>query len=280
MQIRRILFRKGFSEQNLAVLKQIPESTVLNGTPCRLIDRAAAGDRLEIHIREPKSSSDIIPVKLPLEILYEDEDLTVVNKPAGMPTHPSGENRDNTLANALAWYYRDQEEGYVFRSIGRLDRDTSGLLIVARHMVSGSILSSMLSRREIRREYLGIVRGLMEPVSGTIDLPLGRKSGPLIERFVDPEGGQKALTRYQVLKYANGHSLVSIKLETGRTHQIRAHMKAIGWPLAGDYLYNPDMEFISRQALHSWRLTFRHPVTEEPMQFTAPLPEDMAGILS
>lgn len=183
------------------------------------------------------------------------------------------------MANALAWYYQKQDKPFIFRCCNRLDRDTSGLTVAAKHLVSGNILSDMVRRRLIRREYLALVRGRVTPPSGTIDAPLGRKSGTIIERTVDFEHGETAVTHYKTVLEQNGHSLVSLRLETGRTHQIRIHMKHLGYPLIGDYLYNPDMEYISRQALHSHRLAFSHPITGETMEFTAALPLDMRSVL-
>ena len=217
--------------------------------------------------------------ELPLDIVYEDDDLIVINKPAGMPIHPSLNNYRNSLANALMYYYTKQNKPFIFRCTNRLDRDTSGLTVIAKHLVSSSILSQMAVRHEITREYLAIVRGPVTPSQGTINAPIGRAGTSLIERKIDPEHGENAVTHYRVITEKNGHSLVSLILETGRTHQIRVHMKYIGHPLIGDYLYNPDMEFISRQALHSHRLSFRHPITGKTMEFEAPLPEDMAVIL-
>ena len=145
-------------------------------------------------------------------------------------------------------------------------------------MLSSAVLSDMAVRHAITREYLAIVRGVVTPASGTITAPLSRKPGSIIERCVDFEHGERAVTHYKTLETKNGHSLVSLQLETGRTHQIRIHMKYLGYPLIGDYLYNPDMALIQRQALHAWKLSFVHPITGEKMQFTAPLPEDMAKV--
>ena len=240
------------------------------------------GDTLTLHIWENHSSEKIPPVNLPLNIVYEDADLMVINKPAGMPIHPSMNNYYNSLANALAYYFEQQNCPFVFRCINRLDRDTSGLTIVAKHYVSAGMLSAMIANKAtsgITREYLAIAKGSVRPLEGTITAPLGRKEGSIIERTVDFENGESAVTHYRVLDEKNGHSLVSLILETGRTHQIRIHMKYLGYPLIGDYLYNPDMEQIQRQALHAWKLSFVHPITGEKMQFTAPLPEDMAAVL-
>lgn len=279
LRIEQFLRRKGYSSQNLSEIKRMPESVLVNGRHCYMRDTLRSGDQLVMRIQETRYSEHIPPVKLPLSILYEDEDILVLNKPAGMPTHPSINNYTNTLANALAWYYQEQNKPFIFRCSNRLDRDTSGVTVVAKHLVSGNILSRQTFRREIQREYLAIVRGKITPSSGTICAPLARKPGTMIERTVDFEKGETAITHYQLIKETNGHSLVSLWLETGRTHQIRIHMKYTGFPLIGDYLYNPDMEQIKRQALHSHKISFSHPITGEYMEFTAPLPEDMKAVL-
>ena len=282
LPVSHFLKQKGFSSQNLVQLKKDPTAVQANGIPCFMNHILQPGDTLTLHIHEEHSSEKIPPVELPLDIIYEDEDLMVINKPAGMPIHPSMNNYYNSLANGLAYYFAQQNCPFVFRCINRLDRDTSGLTIVAKHYVSAGILSAMIANKAvsgITREYLAIAKGAVRPLEGTITAPLGRKEGSIIERTVDFENGESAVTHYRVLDEKNGHSLVSLILETGRTHQIRIHMKYLGYPLIGDYLYNPDMEHIQRQALHAWKLSFYHPITGEKMQFTAPLPEDMAAVL-
>ena len=282
LPVSYFLKQKGFSSQNLVQLKKDPSAVLANGIPCFMNHVLQPGDTLTLHIREDHSSEKIPPVNLPLNIVYEDADLMVINKPAGMPIHPSMNNYYNSLANALAYYFEQQNCPFVFRCINRLDRDTSGLTIVAKHYVSAGMLSAMIANKAtsgITREYLAIVKGSVRPLEGTITAPLGRKEGSIIERTVDFENGESAVTHYRVLDEKNGHSLVSLILETGRTHQIRVHMQYLGFPLVGDYLYNPDMEYIHRQALHSWKLSFIHPITKEPMEFTAELPKDMKKIL-
>lgn len=275
LRIEQFLRRRGYSRQNLTELKKMPDSIQVNGLNCILKKTLSPGDELTVRIQETESSEKIPAVHIPLRIIYEDEDILVVDKPAGLPMHPSMKNYHYSLANGLVWYYQQQKESFVFRCANRLDRDTSGLTVVAKHMLSANILSGMGYRHEIEREYLAIVRGNVLPPSGTIDAPLSRMEGSIIERKVDFEHGERALTHYRVVEEKNGHSLVSLRLETGRTHQIRIHLKYLGFPLVGDYLYNPDMEYISRQALHSCRLRFVHPITKERMTFRAPLPEDM-----
>lgn len=279
LRVEQFLKKHGYSSQNIAEIKRMPKSILVNDVHFYMRDTLRTGDHLNVCICETKCSEKIPPAEIPLNILYEDEDIIVINKPAGMPIHPSMNNYTNSLANGLAWYYARQNKPFIFRCCNRLDRDTSGLTVVAKHLVSGNILSSMVYRREIHREYLAIVKGSVTPPSGTIDAPLSRKPGTIIERDVDFEHGEHAVTHYTVVFEKNGHSLVSLCLETGRTHQIRIHMKYLGYPLLGDYLYNPDMEHITRQALHSHKLSFSHPITGESMEFTAPLPEDMKAVL-
>ncbi len=279
LTIGEYLQRKGYSSQTIKELKKMERSILINGEWEYVRHKLVAGEELVIHIREEASSEKIPPVKLDFTIVYEDEDIMVVNKPADMPIHPSLNNYYNSLANGLAHYFEEQGKAFVFRCVNRLDRDTSGLTIIAKHMLSAGILSQQVANREIHREYLAIVRGIPSPAEGTIDAPIARKEASLIERIVDFEKGDKAVTHYKTIHTKNGHSLLSIHLETGRTHQIRVHMKYMGCPLIGDYLYNPDMEHISRQALHSHRLAFTHPITGETMDFTAPLPEDMTRVL-
>lgn len=283
----------------------------------------AEGDVLTVWIRETENSGQIRPVKLPFSIVYEDEDLLVINKPAGMPVHPSRGNPENSLGNALAWYFKEQGVPFVFRCINRLDRDTSGLTIVAKHAVSAAILGQMVRAKAeqglkapgIHRTYLALVEGKVVPVSGVIDAPIARQEDRCLRRVVDFKRGDRAVTHYRVLTgWQTGNaqkfrSLVKLQLETGRTHQIRVHMAYLGHPLVGDFLYNPaygenqidrrDDENsgerqifqgktfscergqydIGRQALHAWKLSFFHPMTGEPMEFTAPLPPDMQRLI-
>ena len=271
--IREYLSLKGYPNAVFVQLKKTPESVLLNGVWAYMRTKLSAGDELFIRLEESTSSAHILPVSMPLSICYEDEDILAVNKPAQMPVHPSLNHYDHTLANAVCGYYNDQEIPYTFRCVNRLDRDTTGLTLIAKHMLSSAILSTAAARREISREYIAIASG-KTPESGTIDAPIGRVAGSTIERQIDFENGERAITHYS-LAYHDGLSLLSLHLETGRTHQIRVHLKSIGHPLIGDFLYNPTDTTIKRQALHSYRLTFSHPITGESFVLTAPLPDDM-----
>lgn len=277
LTIRDYLKAHGYSAQIMRHLKQSENGIAKNGIRAKIWEPLSAKDTLTVTLIENTYSENIVPSPLPLSILYEDEDLMIVNKPSGMPIHPSQGNYDNTLANACAYYFRQKGIPFVYRCINRLDRDTTGLLILAKHMYSAALLSGMTAAREIRRQYLALAQGLT-PESGTVTAPIARMPGSTIERTVDFSSGEYACTHYRRLAYKNGYSLISIQLDTGRTHQIRVHMKHIGHPLPGDFLYHPDYTVIRRQALHSWRLSFRHPITNKPLCFTAPLPDDMAHI--
>lgn len=275
--ILSFLKHKQYSSPIITHLKRTELGILLNDQWRRVRDILHTDDILKITLAETTTSDNIVPSPLPLSIVYEDEDLMVVNKAPNTPIHPSQGNYDNTLANAVAYLYQKRNEPFVYRCMNRLDRDTSGLLILAKNMYSASLLSSMIKNREIHREYLAIATGFV-PEQGIIDQPIGRVDGSTIEREVNPVTGDPARTHFKRIAYKNGYSLVSLKLETGRTHQIRVHMKFIGHPLPGDFLYNPDYSIIDRQALHSYRLSFSHPITKEPLIFTAPLPTDMQKI--
>lgn len=277
--IEQYLKNKGYSSQCIKELKKMPESILIDGRWEYMRYLLKSRETLTVHVQETEVSEKIPPVEMAIDIVFEDEDIMVINKPADMPIHPSLNNYHNSLANGLAWYFASQNKPFVFRCVNRLDRDTSGLTIIAKHMLSSGILSSMVAKRSIHREYRAIVRGKVLPDAGTIDAPIARVGDSIIERQVDYERGERAVTHYETIAYKNEHSLLSIHLETGRTHQIRVHMKHLGFPLIGDYLYNPDMEYMTRQALHSYRLQFTHPITGKSMDFTAPLPADMQNVL-
>lgn len=279
MTILDFLKAKDISSHLITHLKKTANGITLNGKWAYVAERLRKNDLVCISIVEEEPSQNIVPVNIPVDIAYEDEDIIVVDKPSNMPIHPSVNNFDNTLANALAYYYKNARSPFVFRCINRLDRDTTGLVLVAKNMLSSSILSNMVRNKDINREYMAIVQGDIDD-SGTIDAPIKRKENSVIERTVSFEDGVSAITHYNKILYKNGFSLVKIKLETGRTHQIRVHMKYINHPLPGDYLYNPDFKAIKRQALHSYSLSFNHPVTKEPLILCSDIPSDMKAVIN
>ena len=270
------LRKKGFSRHILSSMKADKEALTRNGQRISGREQLLAGDYFRVRLLETVDSDGIIPVSMPLSILYEDEDILVINKPADMPVHPSIGNYTNTLANGVAAYLDAKDEHSPFRCINRLDRDTSGALILAKNAFSAAVLSTQMRNRQIRRTYLAVVEGITPP-NGTISAPISRVDDSVIERHVDFLHGEPAVTHYERLETKNEHSLLEIHLETGRTHQIRVHMGYIGHPLPADYLYHPEYDCFKRQPLHSLQLEFRHPVTDKSMCLLAPVPEDMCN---
>ena len=270
------LRKKGFSRHILSSMKADKEALTRNGQRIGGREQLLAGDHFRVRLLETVDSDGIVPVLMPLSILYEDKDILVINKPADMPVHPSIGNYTNTLANGVAAYLDAKNEHSPFRCINRLDRDTSGALILAKNAFSAAVLSTQMRNRQIRRTYLAVVEGITPP-NGTISAPISRVDDSVIERHVDFLHGEPAVTHYERLETKNEHSLLEIHLETGRTHQIRVHMGYIGHPLPADYLYHPEYDCFKRQPLHSLQLEFRHPVTDKSMCLLAPVPEDMCN---
>lgn len=270
------LRKKGFSRHILSSMKADKEALTRNGQRIGGREQLLAGDHFRVRLLETVDSDGIVPVSMPLSILYEDEDILVINKPADMPVHPSIGNYTNTLANGVAAYLDAKDEHSPFRCINRLDRDTSGALILAKNAFSAAVLSTQMRNRQIRRTYLAVVEGITPP-NGTISAPISRVDDSVIERHIDFLRGEPAVTHYERLEVKNEHSLLEIHLETGRTHQIRVHMGYIGHPLPADYLYHPVYDCFKRQPLHSLQLEFRHPVTDKPMCLLAPVSEDMCN---
>ncbi len=293
LTVEEFLREKGCSHHVLSQLKHTEDGILLNNILAYANQRLIPGDEILIRLEEESGSDTVDPVEHPLEIVYEDEDLLVVDKPRDMPVHPSLGNHDNTLANAVMYYCTTYENIFKFRCINRLDRDTSGLLLIAKNSLSSAILYDQAAKHEITRGYFAIVKGRL-PRRGTIDQPIARKKGSALERCVDPVSGDPAVTHYmrigcyQRKKEYEGTplpekvSLASVCLETGRTHQIRVHMASIGHPLPGDFLYNPASvcDLAPRQLLHACRLSFRHPITKETLVFDSALPEDMTDFLN
>lgn len=272
--IQDYLKAKGYSASNITTLKKYENGIMLNGVWAYMNQKPAVNDRLLVRVCENKKSENIVPVDIKLDIRYEDEDIIVINKGSDMPIHPSLNNYENSLANALMYHYNGKN--FVFRCINRLDKDTTGLTIVAKHFLSAGILNIAMQNRQIKRVYNAIVKDYGRlPDVDTIDLPIAREDDTLIKRKVSPDG-QRAVTHFKVLQRFEKYSLIELRLETGRTHQIRVHMSHIGAPLVGDYLYNEDDygKISVRPLLHSKSLEFIHPVTGERMYLECDLPVD------
>ena len=280
--ISMFLKEKEYSRAVIIELKKTKTGIQKNGTWAGVNEILNTGDILEICLTEQGSSENIVPRELQLDILYEDEDILVVNKPYDTPIHPSVNNYNNTLANGVVHYYQQQNKPYIFRCINRLDRDTTGVTILAKNLISASILSKRMKERGLSRTYVAFVEGITKE-EGTIDLPIGREEGTIIKRKIDEKEGKHAITHYCKLEElqveGKAVSVVALQLETGRTHQIRVHMASIGHPLLGDFLYNESNHMLTRQALHAASCAFYHPITGEYKRITAPLPKDLEMVI-
>lgn len=253
-------FLKGkeqYSARLITALRKSPEGILLNGKPARTTARFRQGDVLCVNI--PLGESDISPVALPLEVVYEDEDVLVVNKPAFLVCHPTRNHQGDTLANAVAYYLEQKGKRCTFRAVNRLDRDTTGLVLIALHRFAADRL-----RHTTEKTYYALAEGILEQ-GGTIDLPIERVEARKITRRVGANG-QRAVTRYKVLEQRENATLLEIQLETGRTHQIRVHFAAIGHPLVGDTMYGTAKESSAHQCLHCGKICFVHPVTKQQVE--------------
>lgn len=255
----------------LRSLKRRENGILINGSHARTVDILRLGDTVTLNF--PDDETTAAPIDYPLEIIYEDEDILIVNKPAGLPMHESHNHQQDTLANALAGYLTKKGKRAVFRSVGRLDMGTSGAVVCALN----SHVTARLSGN-IEKEYIAVPSGKYTR-SGTIDKPIYRPDPMKTYRTVD-DRGDRALTHYTPLLYGENFSVVSVRLETGRTHQIRVHFASMGTPLLGDTMYGEEHETIKRQALHCSRVSFTHPITNEKITVEAPLPEDMQKLIT
>lgn len=261
-------------------MKTRESSILVNGVP-RFVNFAVhEGDEITFVVEAEESGSEsLVPMSQPVDIIYEDEDILLINKPAGLPCHPVIGNRENTLANYLASHYLETGQSFTARVINRLDNDTSGLVLFAKNALSAGILNDMARRRLISKEYTAITLGIPPQKHGEIATHLRRKSGSSIMHEVCcEEDGKEAVTIYDVMASdeTKNLALLHIRTLTGRTHQIRVHMAHIGCPLAGDFLYGTeDKKLIARHALHMGEMHFTHPLTKVPLSFSVPLPEDL-----
>ena len=276
------LLRKelGLSGTVIRRIKWLPDGILLDGTRVFTSCRVEPGQVLSVRLSDPEVRSRVVPAPGPLDIVYEDGDLLVVNKAPGVLVHPGTGHFLDTIGNFLMEYYKNQGIEADFHPVHRLDKGTSGLLVVAKHPHAQERLKGQLHTAEFRRTYLAVCLGNPPAEAGEVDAPIGMAEGSILARAVRPDG-LPARTRYQVLKRQGDRTLVRLELVTGRTHQVRVHMAYLGCPLAGDFLYGvEDPDLIGRPALHSWRLEVRQPVTGEQLTFQAALPEDMARLMA
>lgn len=235
------------------------------------------GDNVKIDLNYEEENDNIVPVKMNLDILFEDDCLLIINKPAGIAVHPSILHFEDSLSNGIRFYFDSIGLKKKIRPVNRLDLDTSGIIVFAKNEFVQECLIRQMNNNIFKKEYIAIVTGHLKEKSGVINLPIARKENSIIERCIS-EKGQNAITKYEVIKELDSMSVVKCFLETGRTHQIRVHFNAIGHPLIGDSLYGSKSSLINRQALHCYSISFVHPITKEVLNITCNLPKDMENI--
>ena len=272
MEIKSFLNRMKFSNSLVRKLKKDVNGILVNGKHQNVLYVLKENDVLELNFSDSfdEVNKHLKPIAIPIDVIYEDDNITVVNKPPNMPTHESINNRENSLANALAYRYRDKP--YVFRASNRLDKDTSGLVITANNKFYSALLSEKIKNHEVIKEYIAVVEGRLEG-DGVINAPIDRVGESIIKREVRLDG-DSAITEYQSLVATDVCSVILVKPKTGRTHQIRVHMAHLGHPLLGDSLYGGNTLYISRQALHCLKMNIK-----DVAEFYAPLTEDIVNLI-
>lgn len=251
----------------------------LNNSVANIKSPVNSNDIVEISLDYIEDNTNIVPTKMDLKIVFEDDYMLVLNKPAGYPIHPSMLHFEDSISNGVKYYFDSINLHKKIRPVNRLDKDTSGLVIFAKNEYVQEYLVKQMKNNQFTKEYIAICEGTLPDASGTINAPISRKNGSIIERCIDPSG-DIAITHYDVVKSNDALSVVHLVLETGRTHQIRVHMAHIGNPIIGDTLYGHSSDLINRQALHSYKTSFIHPVSGQKMDLIAPLYDDMDNIIN
>ena len=267
----------GVSYHQFSALK-VQGGLLVNGAPVHANYPLTPGDRVTVRLEDAPGQIAVEPEDAPVAVVWEDDDLLIIDKPAPLPCQCSPRQPAVTLENRLAWRYRD-EPGFVFRPLNRLDKGTSGLMAAAKNAHAAQRLQRQLHTDQYVREYLAVVEGEMTG-EGTVDAPIAKEAAATVRRVIDCENGKPAVTHYRVERSGRAHSLVRLRLETGRTHQIRVHLAHLGHPVAGDFLYgHEDPRLPGRFALHSTYLRLAHPVTGAVIERESPLPEELAGLM-
>ncbi len=272
----------GLSAAFIKHLKFIENGITLNGEHATVRRTVSTGDVLTLATEDTKHGEQLTPADIPLDIVFEDDDVILPNKPAFMPTHPSHLHHGDTVADALAFRYKAQGLPFVFRPVNRLDKNTSGLTLIAKNRISAARLAEAMRKGDIKKQYVAVLCGVLPQDEGIIETYMRRTAQSVIvrENCSAEDGGDYALTKYRVLCRTEEYSLVLASPITGRTHQLRVHFAGLGCPIAGDDLYGSEHPLISRHALHALRLSFPHPSSGEQLTLTAPLPEDMRHFIT
>lgn len=263
------------SDRLLLKLKK-NKKILINGISSNINSKLSTNDIVEVLIDFEEDNSNIIPTKMDLDIIYEDDAYIVINKPAGIPIHPSMNHFTDSLSNGVRYYFDQIELKKKIRPVNRLDKNTSGLVIFAKNEYIQERLIEQMKNNLFYKEYIAICEGKFENTKGIINAPIARKENSIIERCIRNDG-ETAITEYEVLNYNSeeNYSIVKCVLKTGRTHQIRVHMSYIGHPILGDTLYGHESSKIDRQALHSYKMSFVHPIEQKQVTYIATFPEDI-----
>ena len=265
------------SDRLLLKLKKL-DKIYLNGNVTSVNHPVLENDLIECYLDYEEDNSNIVPTEMPLNIIYEDEAYIVVNKPAGIPVHPSMDHYTDSLSNGIAFYFNQIGLRKKIRPVNRLDKDTSGIVIFAKNEYIQECLVRQMKSKEFIKRYIAVVNGNLDNLEGTINAPIARKEGSIIERCVS-ETGDIAITHYKVLKRKTDFDIVECILETGRTHQIRVHFAYLGHSLLSDTLYGTSSSLINRQALHAYEAEFTHPLSKKKVKYIATVPEDLNKLM-
>lgn len=278
MELKEILYNEMKLSSRLVRKLKRSKNILVNGNKIPFHAKMRKGDKIEVIMEE--APNQFKPQCIPLDIVYEDMDLLVLNKKPGIVVHPTKGHPMGTLANGVVYHMEQTGEAFKIRFVNRLDKDTSGLIIIAKNPFTQQELSKQMQENRVEKKYLAVVKGIIQEEKGTIDAPIGRLEESDILRRVH-EGGQPSVTHYEVVQRIKDATVVRLKLETGRTHQIRVHMSYIGYPLIGDTLYGyVDESLIGRQALHAENLAFDQPRTRERIEIRASIPVDIQELIS
>lgn len=277
--VKQVLKEEFLISDRLIVKLKNSKQIYLNNIPAFVNQKLKIEDKILVYLDFEETYDNIVPTKMNLDILYEDDGLLIVNKPPFMPVHPSMDHFKDSLSNGIKYYFNSIGLQRKIRPVNRLDKNTSGIVIFAKNEYMQECLIKQMKSGSFKKEYLALVDGIIDKEMQVIDVPIARKDDSIIERCASPNG-DRAITEIELLKTFDNYSLVKCNLKTGRTHQIRVHLSFIGHPILGDDLYGKKSELINRQALHAYMVSLTHPLTKKIFKIDAGLPKDISDLIN